>query len=305
MDISVREISAVALLMGLVACGGGSSGTASDGGGASTGGGGVTPVVYPLQGVWKGSYAGSVNTDGVNGRVHDTELFGLIQKGGPALFFDTLGQVYALPNFAGSAPNLSESGSAYPPSYDEFSIDDSGPEALTATGSASRSDIAAVFGFKTFVGGMGDGPEQDSDYVLDTHLQPFKPMAGTASLRSGHWSGFYPDYPGGSMHSIELDPTPDGKFTGTDIGGCQISGSMTPVASEDDLFSITLVYSGGGFCGTPHMQGLAFESHVDYFDLFNHATGDYYYLVVTYQGPPPSGATTFEGQAVLVELQVQ
>jgi hypothetical protein len=296
MDVSSRTICAAALLAGLAACNSSSSGTDA----GSTGGGGPPPVVYSLQGVWKGSYAGTVDFDGTSRIVSSTELFGLIQKGGPALFFDTTGQVYMLPG-ADSDPALSESGSVYPPAYDEFSLDDLGPAELAAVGSASRSVIDAQFGYVTFIGGEGDGPEEDSDYDLRVHLQPFKPMAGAASLRSGHWSGFYPDYPGGRLNSIELDATPDGKFTGTDIEGCQISGSLTPVPSEDDLFSVAMDFSRGN-CAA-HMKGLAFESHIDYFDLFGHAGGDYYYLVV-YQNstsplPPP------EGDAVLVELQVQ
>ena len=206
---------------------------------------------------WSGIYTAS-------GTKSSIPIFALIQQGGSAYLFDSTGVVYALPAFSGS---VKDSGpvTAYPAKGYTFA-DGSTSMHLNMQAATSSGQMD-----------MGLDADGDSDQTASgqAHLLQLETWYGAPSVAAGQWMGYY------------LSPTPtglvltlatDGSFTGSDAYGCQLKGGLTQLAAGSSLFTLSIQSSGSSPACGGTMTGLAHESAYDSFDLFNGASGTYYYF---------------------------
>jgi hypothetical protein len=230
-------ISGVCLLS---ACGGG--GTT----GVATGGDGPSGTVDPT-GTWAGTYS-------VGAGPGSTAIVAVIQKAGPAFFYDQTGVLYVLPEFSGST-KLSGTLTATAPAGVTLSNGQS-TETFVVTATVSASAIAGTF----------TGNNETGSFTL----APIVVFGGNPTIVSGSWQGFYV---GSGSAAVALTVQPAGTFAGNDSDGCHLAGSLTPVTASVDS-------TCGASCAG-HLTGLAFESNRDLGDLFGGSTGTYYYVGVS------------------------
>ena len=239
--VGLAWLAVFAAGMGISACSGGKS----------------DDTTASVQGNWSGSYTASGTTSSI-------PIFALIQQGGSAYLFDSTGVVYALPAFSGS---VKDSGpvTAYPAKGYTFA-DGSTSMHLNMQAATSSGQMD-----------MGLDADGDSDQAASgqAHLLQLETWYGVPSVAGGQWMGYY------------LSPTPtglaltvatDGSFTGTDAYGCQLKGGLTQLAADASLFTLSIQSSGSSPACGGTMTGLVHESAYDSFDLFNGASGTYYYF---------------------------
>ncbi len=237
----------------LASCGG------TPGDGSSSGGGGGGSGKVAVQGFWSGTYT----IDGVNGTNTAT---GAIVTNGDAFFYDQDGVLYVLPSFDGSA-SINSTMTAYAPPGVAFS-DGSTVVAFDVVIDVTASAITGTF----------TGSNVSGEFTLKPVASPF---SGNPSVLAGTWPGFYLTNAGTSATALSLTVQPAGIFVGTDANGCTLTGSLTQVASDTDLFTVTLDMSGSSFFCNGRMTGLAYQSNRDAGGYFGRTTGTYYYLAVS------------------------
>jgi hypothetical protein len=246
MDVRIRAALAALSFLLLSSCGGGSSDNSD------------------FEGIWRGTYV----PDGIN-RV---PLVAIAHHGGTAFFYDSDGLAFVIPDFAGPG-DINQGGQLFP--AHGFIFDD-GSKSLSVDLKASVS-ASLITGSLTVDGA-----------VLQISLDRDKPYSGDPSVVPGRWVGDarVPGSTGTDLTSgeapIDVTVAPDGTFSGTE-SPCTISGTITPALSGDNLFDVSLTETS--FHGFAHcsgaMTGLAYESGTDDADYFEHASGIYYYIVVS------------------------
>ncbi|HEX4300001.1 MAG TPA: hypothetical protein VH327_03950 [Gammaproteobacteria bacterium] len=248
MDVRIRAALAALSLVLLSSCGGGSSSDNSD-----------------FEGIWRGTYT----PDG-SSRV---PLVAVARHGSTAFFYDSNGLTFVIPNFAGPG-DVAQGGQLFPAFGFIF---DNGSHSLPIDLKASVS-ASQITGTLTV-----------NAAVLRFALTGDRPFSGDPSIVPGRWTGSVrgPDTAGTDLTfgraPITVTVAPDGTFSGTELSGCNISGTITPSLSGDNLFDVSLTQSsfrGFEHCGGA-MAGLGYESDTDDADFFEHAPGIYYYIVVS------------------------
>ena len=225
---------------------------AACGGGGGSSSNNSAPTTADVQGTWSGTYS-------ISGGSSNVPVTSVIEQGGYGFFLDSQGVLYVLPSLSGNSP-VSGTVTAYAPVGYTFQNGQTQEQfSLTATVSSSA------------IGGTFTGNGETGSFSLT----PYTPFPGTPSIIAGQWQGYY----GGSGASaVDITVNANGSFSGNDALGCSITGSFTQVGNAN-LFSVSVTSTGAGCAG--NLNGLAFESSTDYFNLFGGAAGIYYYVGVS------------------------
>jgi hypothetical protein len=245
MEVKLRAALAALSLVLLSSCGGGGS-DGSD-----------------FEGVWHGTYMPDGSTP--------VPIFAVARHGSTAFFYDRDGLTFVIPDFAGPG-DIHQGGEVFPAHGFIFN-DGSRSLSIDLKASVSTAKITGSF--------TVDGA------VLRLALNGSQPFSGDPSVVPGRWHGVpigpdstVTDFTTGAP--IQIAVAPDGTFKGTD-NACNVSGTITPALSGDNLFDVSFnetSYRGFAHCSGA-MTGLAYESDTDSADYFGHASGIYYYFVVS------------------------
>lgn len=217
-----------------------------------SGDGGNTSVI----GVWKGTYSPGLSSAPVT-------LFAIVESGKPALFFDSQGLSYILPQITGST--FSGTGSVSPP-FGYFFTGIGLSDTVAVTGSVSSGEMTGKLTYN----------KQSYDFALT----PYVAFTGNPSVKPGLWNV---QFVGAPSLGINLNVAVDGTFQGNGPDDCRYSGTATIPQAGVDIIDMGLDPHGTGglfpTCSTQHPVAVAFESQVDNFGLFGSAAGTYYYVV--------------------------
>lgn len=261
MTRALTRLIAVFLVSLLAACGGGGSDTLIGIGPGNTNG---DTAAGQVQGIWSGDFT-------VTGQP-STPIFAPIVQNGLAFFFDANGTLYLLPAFTGSTSMngrllaLAPTGVTFANGQNQESFSVAVTVTNTNTGSGTTSTPS--------IHGSFSGNGETGTFTLT----PVTPFAGTPSVVAGNWQGFYL---GTGNPGVALTVQPGGSFVGNDANGCTLSGSISQLQSDQNLFTVSLTSSGSSALCQGQLKGLAFESTSDFAGLFGGTVGTYYYISVS------------------------
>jgi hypothetical protein len=187
---------------------------------------------------------------------------GVINTAGLALFFDSLGDVVALPSITGSC---SFSGTAT--LYGSLLGADQ-----TITGSATGNVNSATSITATATSSSGN---------ITLSAAPISPLSGAPTALTVPQLGVIQSDPDANIWELTFTPTGTGQsmtVSGTNIADtCTVTGTLTQEGSNN-VFDSAIAFSGSG-CPFPSINGLALESNSDYFDVNGGAAGTYLYAI--------------------------
>jgi hypothetical protein len=188
---------------------------------------------------------------------------GVINTAGLALFFDSFGDVAALPSITGSC-SFSGTATLY--------------ESLLGGGLTVPASATGKVNSTTSI----TGTATSSSGSITLSAAPISPLSGapTALLGSGYQGVIEAD-PGANIWDLTFTPTGTGQsmtVSGTNIAAtCTVAGTLTQEGSSN-VFDSAIAFSGSG-CPFPSINGLALESNSDYFGVNAGAAGTYLYAI--------------------------
>jgi hypothetical protein len=218
---------------------------------------------YNVVGTWQGTFHAD-NTS--------LTVFGAIDSAGLALFFDNsppgeTGDTLALPAitgacyFSGDITAYAEPGSVQP----------GNPIAITDTAQGN-------VGSTTSITGVFSGTTSGNFSAVS-----FSPLSGSVAALTGSLTGQVEGTINGQgvLLNLTFSQPNSGSagmtFTGTEVGTtCTVSGSFDQVATNN-VFDVSIAFSGSGCPATGTVTGIGFESNTDYFDMNGSAAGTYLY----------------------------
>jgi hypothetical protein len=188
---------------------------------------------------------------------------GAINTAGSALFFDSLGDVAALPTITGSC---SFSGTST--LYESLA---GGAQTVTGTTTGNVTSATSITATAT-----------SSSGTITLSAAPISPLsAAPTALTGSQYLGVIEADPDANIFELTFTPTGTGQgmtVSGTNVGDtCTVSGTLTQEGSNN-VFDSVIAFSGSG-CFFSSINGLALESNSDYFDLNASAAGTYLYAV--------------------------
>ncbi|HEY1772975.1 MAG TPA: hypothetical protein VGH91_07270 [Gammaproteobacteria bacterium] len=190
---------------------------------------------------------------------------GAIKSGGQALFFDQGGDILTLDPAMKSTGDYNGTGFFYvvspPRAFAET-------DKLTVTGTVSSSSMQL------------SAPVDGATFELD--LSPDGSFSGTPSFSAGRWSANYVG--DGNFMPFDLSVDAAGNMDGTDFFGCDVSGTLSEVGTEN-LYDVTYKASDApgsvaGACGGA-LHGLGFLSTFDQSGKMG--SGTFFYILLTGQ----------------------
>jgi hypothetical protein len=205
---------------------------------------------YNVVGDWNLTFNGTAGSAGV------------INTAGSALFFDSLGDVFAGPTITGSC-SFSGTATLYTTPLGgvggSASATGNVNSATSITGTATSNGSSAAFS-----------------------AAPISPLSGAPTALTGSgYQGVIQAAPGANTWNLTFTPTGTGQsmtVSGTNIAAtCTVSGTLTQEGSNN-VFDSAIAFSGSG-CPFPSINGLALESNSDYFGVNGGAAGTYLYAI--------------------------
>ena len=214
-----------------------------------------------IQGLWSGTFdtVGFFAPPDISYNV-----VGGIGTGGETLFFDSNGDVFALSpviNGSGAYTGTVYGYTAFNPTTLTQSTAQTPPLSGTVTPSTIQISASGI----------------DKGGTLS--VTPYTAYSGTPSYTAGVWHGNYL----GTGSSLSLSVDAAGRINGTDVSGCTVTGVISQVKPNQNLYEVAYVAtvapgSGAGACGGA-FGGLGFVSSSDMSGKLG--SGTFFYMVLT------------------------
>ena len=255
MKLSLRSVSAVAMLMLVSACGG------SD--------------AVDVEGNWKGTETDVASDVNVSGKPQSVRAVGAFREDGYGFVFDEHHNYFVTPPLGSNAVTV----------WDMAVVEQNGPIPLSAL--SRTADLVARFQLGdqavavsyTSPGVTGIKDCIQGCWIGSFDLRRSPSSAAPSSPPSGEWQGV--NLSGYDFDTMSVNMAVDGSFSGEALG-CRFSGTLTPVRAGEDLYDADADSTGCYIDGRGnHYRGLGYLSDKDEFGLFGKAPGTYFYLGVS------------------------